>query len=1056
MSSHARAPARWLNRLQLDDGPERAGAFPCLHEEGLRYRRMVERDHAQGVAQTATAAASAKVRAAEPVGATLGRYRLERVLGAGAMGVVHAAFDPDLERRIALKVLPRATASREDRDRLMREARAMARLAHPNVVTVHEVGTSGGRDFVAMELIQGETLAVWLRSRKRPATVIIDAFLAAGRGLATAHAAGIVHRDFKPHNVLRGRDGRIAVTDFGLARQADGGVSAALDAAMPDGTPTGMNAASSLAGITVTGSLLGTPAYMAPEQWSGGAITPATDQFAYCIALWEALAGERPYQAETFEELRLQIARGPAALEASRIPRRVRRILRRGLDPAPGRRWPSMDALLGQLARAKRRPRVAFAIAGGMLAAAAVLFVALRPGGAPVPVCEAPARDVTGVWSPAIAADLRARTSSAHAAVLEAAYRGWQSARTLACRAPPQVKQAQLQCLDGVLARFDALRQGYARVPAAAAGELQGELIDPEICLRSVAADVPRLMLAPTPDVIGAYELYGRSETEHPPSDAELAAQSSRPGADPCARVLATLAFKATSKDISRARALVNDAMSTVDQCGDDRLRADLLIQAAPYQWELPVIGPRGEAATRQAQVAANRVMQPEVETALASLNVELAQQHGHWDEAFRAIETQIAGYGARGLPARQTRAVITRNSMRIERAEPADLEAVIADARTWRPIATANHEPALADELAHQAALARFRLGDVPAAHAELLRLWQARPGAEPTGKTRAIDGEVVDALGRPVAGATVAASSLLEADSIGIGVPLSDAGEELRITTTDAHGHFAISDFSDAVQQGAIAAQLDDRRSRPAPCASHVRLVLEPTRRVSGKLELGGVPPTRVSVGGEIVGDPTGRFNLVAPVAADGSFVLDGSPMGALRVSVTVRDREGKGQRIEYQTEPASLAPITNLRLALPSSTRNLDVIVRSTVAIPVHGARVILLSGRQPIKSAKDLMRIQAASVQGYFAKPIGWEAIPEAVRDKIRPGDLVTHIAHAGLGELTVCALGYPDDFGDPAIAKRWQDHVSQVALHCEPTGPDATVVIVAVPPPQRFD
>ncbi len=1026
------------------------------HPERLRYRRKVERDPAQGVAQTATAAASAKVSAAEPVGATLGRYRLERELGAGAMGVVHAAFDPDLERRIALKVLRGARASREARDRLMREARAMARLAHPNVVTVHEVGTSGGRDFVAMELIHGETLAEWLRSSQRPVAAIIDAFLAAGRGLAAAHAAGIVHRDFKPHNVLRGRDGRIVVTDFGLARQADGGLPAALDPASPGGTPVEANASGSLAGITVTGSLLGTPAYMAPEQWSGGAITPATDQFAYCIALWEALAGERPYRGETFEELRLQIAQGPAAIDASRIPRRVLPILRRGLDPIPGRRWPSMDALLGELARAKRRPWVAFAIAGGTLAAAAVLFVATRPGGAPAPACEAPARDVTTVWSPTIAADLRAKTSGAHVAVLESAYRGWQAARTMACSAPPQVRQAELSCLDGVLARFDALRQGYARVPAAAAGDLQAELIDPQICRRSAAADVPRLMLAPTPDVIAAYELYGRSETEHPPSDAELAALSSRPNADSCARVIATLAFKATSQDVSRARALVNDAMSTVDQCGDDRLRADLLIQAAPYQWERPIIGPRGEAATRQAQVAANRVMQPEVEAALASLNIEIARQHDYWDEAFRAVESQIAGYGARGLPAREIRAVIARNNMRIQRAEPADLEAVVADAQTWRPIATANHKPEFANQLARQAALARFRLGDVPAAHAELLRLWQARPGAEPIGKTREIAGEVVDAGGRPVAGATVAASSALDADSIGIGVPLSDAGEELRVTTTDANGHFAISDFSDAVQQGAIAAQFGDRRSRPAVCANHVRLVLEPTRRVSGKLELGGVPHTRVSVGGEVVGDPTGRFNLVAPVAADGSFVLDGSPMDALRVSVKVRDGEGRGERIEYRTLPASPAPIANLRLALPSSTRILDVIVRSTVAIPVHGARVILLSGKQQIKTAGDLMLLQAPGVQGYYAKPIGSDGVPEPVRDQIRTDDLVAHIAHAGLGELTVCAIGYPDDFGDPAIAKRWQEHVSQIALHCELIGPDATVVIVAVPPPRRFD
>ena len=175
----------------------------------------------QDRASTATATASAKVSAAAPVGAMLGRYRLERELGAGAMGVVHAAFDPDLERRIALKVLRVPAATPEAKGRLMREARAMARLAHPNVVTVHEIGTAGGRDFVAMELIHGETLAHWLRSTRRSTAAILDAFLAAGRGLAAAHAAGIVHRDFKPHNVLRGRDGRIAVTDFGLARQAE-------------------------------------------------------------------------------------------------------------------------------------------------------------------------------------------------------------------------------------------------------------------------------------------------------------------------------------------------------------------------------------------------------------------------------------------------------------------------------------------------------------------------------------------------------------------------------------------------------------------------------------------------------------------------------------------------------------------------------------------------------------------------------------------------------------------------------------------------------------------
>ncbi|HEX7842699.1 MAG TPA: serine/threonine-protein kinase, partial [Kofleriaceae bacterium] len=277
-------------------------------------------DREEELARTATAAASATVVAAEPVGATLGRYRLERELGAGAMGVVHAAFDPDLERRIALKVL-RGTATPEARDRLLREARAMARLTHPNVVTVHEVGTASGRDFVAMELIHGETLAEWLRQTRRTPAAILEAFLAAGRGLAAAHAAGIVHRDFKPHNVLRSRDGRIVVTDFGLAREVDGAlppslemtlpaggaVSPSLEMTLPAGSASSMSSTSSsrssLAGLTVTGSLLGTPAYMAPEQWQGGAVTPATDQFAYSVALWEALAGKRPYLGPTFDDL---------------------------------------------------------------------------------------------------------------------------------------------------------------------------------------------------------------------------------------------------------------------------------------------------------------------------------------------------------------------------------------------------------------------------------------------------------------------------------------------------------------------------------------------------------------------------------------------------------------------------------------------------------------------------------------------------------------------------------------------------------------------------------
>jgi predicted Ser/Thr protein kinase len=1026
----------------------------------VRYRRVVGSDREQDLARTVTATASGRVAAAEAIGAELGRYRIERELGAGAMGVVHAAFDPDLERRIALKVLRSASASPEAKDRLMREARAMARLAHPNVVTVHEVGTADGRDFVAMELVHGETLAEWLRTGKRSSTAIIDAFLAAGRGLAAAHAAGLVHRDFKPHNVLRGHDGRIVVTDFGLARQAEGDAAAALETTLPAGTrPTGtppavMSAPSTLGALTATGALLGTPAYMAPEQWSGGTVTPATDQFAYCVALWEALCGERPYRGLSREELRMQVTRGPAVLDASKLPRRVRGLLRRGLDPDPSRRWPSMDAVLVQLGRAKRRPGVAVAIAGAVLAAAAALFVATRPAAAPAAGCEPPTREVTTVWSPAIAAEVRANASEAHASVLAAAFHDWQAVRTEACAAPTKVRQAQLQCLDGALERFDALRQAYVRVPEVAAEELQAQMVDPAICRKPAVTEVPRLTLGPTPGVIAAYALYGRTSTEHKPGDAEIAAVIDAAAADPCARIVATLAFSAVSKEISRVRGLMAGAVGAIDQCGDERLRADLLIQDSPYHWELPMVGPKGEAAITQAQNAAARVMQPELAAALAAQTRRVDRRRGQWDEAFRLVDLELAAYRARGLPIRQVRAVIARNGLRLVRAEPGDLAALSVDVRTWRPVAVANHKAELVHTLDVQDAKARYQLGDVATAHADLLRLWQSQPRAENAAGSRVITGEVVDANGRPVAGASIAAASDLYADAVGIGVPmfLDYLPDDLQISTSDAAGRFVIAG---ATPVGVIAAELAARRSPPVAIADHVKLVLEPTRSVRGKVDLGQTPHTRVDVHGVAAGDPTGSFSLIAPVGPDGSFAMR-APVSELRLGAAKRGDDEFDAHIEYRTFPASPAPLTGVSLGFTASTRTIDVVVRSAVVASLEGAEVILITGPQEIASVDDLRRLEITSMQTRFARPVIGENVPHRALDKIRPGDLVAHVDHAALGDLTICAVNFSGDLLDPKLVQRMLAHYAQLAVKCEHVGPDATVVELAVPPQQRFD
>jgi tRNA A-37 threonylcarbamoyl transferase component Bud32 len=1010
--------------------------------------------------QTVSAAPSAgpPARTAVAPGSTLGRYWLERELGAGAMGVVHAAFDPDLKRRVAIKVLREANDTAEARERLLREARAMARLAHPNVVTVYEVGTTSGRDFVAMELIDGESIAAWLRGAAPGHAAILDAFIAAGRGLAAAHAAGIVHRDFKPHNVLRSRDGRIAVTDFGLARAAQDGPPVELDETLPIGAEASSQAPRTE--LTATGALLGTPAYMAPEQWRGGAVTPATDQFAYCVALWEALAGERPFRGPTLDDLRDQIARGPAAIDASRIPRRLRNVLRRGLDPDPARRWPSMKALLGHLARARRRPGVALAIAiaAGALATAAAVIAGLRAGPPPALACDPPRLDVTTVWSPEIAADLRARTSDAHVRILDAAHRQWQIARTAACRADPQVKQFQLVCLDGVLRRFAALRAASRQVPDAPAEELQAQLIDPEICREPSAERIPRLTLAWKDDVVAAYALLTRSSTDVPPSDRELTAAIEDPAATPCARIVATLAFATASRHPTKTRALTTSAIGLAEQCDDDRVRADLLIQDSQYHWYVPTLGKPGDSAIARAQSAAARVMQPDVAAALAEQRMRIARQLLRWDEALRMADAAVAGYRARGLQLREMRAAIQRDSLRLARGEPTDLAEVGRDVPVWRPLAVAAGQTELVRQLDALAARARFRLGDVDASHAELLRLWRAQPPTDPLVGARRITGVVVDAQGRRVAGATVAASSTLQASSAGIAVPqlatefvtLDDRFQDpaLRIVTTDAAGRFVIED---APPVGAIAAELADRRSMPTRIADPLTLVLEPTRRIAGRVDLAGTPHTRVMLHGFV--NRSLPFLLSAPIAPDGSFVLTGAPVQAL--GLWFAGNADRTLRSEYRTIPAGDAAVTGIRFDAGTSDRTVDAIIRSTITTPLQGASVVLLPGKPAIRIAGDLFRLQPAWRMDYLAMPVVGKQAPSAVLDRLRSGDLVAQFPHVDPGELTVCAISWIGDPLDSETGQRLFAHFAQAPVGCKHLGPRDDLAEIEAPPQPRF-
>jgi len=289
-------------------------------------------------------------------GARIGRYVIVERVGTGAMGVVYGAYDPELDRKVALKLIKPGQGVKDTaRARLLREAKAIARLQHPNVVAVHDVGVFEDQVFLAMEFVAGGTIKSWL-SEKKPRTwrEIIDVFVAAGRGLAAAHAAGLVHRDFKPDNVLLDKEGRPRVVDFGIARQAGGADDElAGDTGDQDGTATlrDSDAKNALATVTKTGTWVGTPAYMAPEQFLGERGDDKSDQFSFCVALYEALYGERPFAGDDMLSISVNVTTEQfRPLPKDRgIPAWVRRVIMRGLKVDPAGRWDSMAALLSAL-----------------------------------------------------------------------------------------------------------------------------------------------------------------------------------------------------------------------------------------------------------------------------------------------------------------------------------------------------------------------------------------------------------------------------------------------------------------------------------------------------------------------------------------------------------------------------------------------------------------------------------------------------------------------------------------------------------------------------------
>ncbi len=975
---------------------------------------------------------------AEPRGelaGTLGRYKLLHPLGVGGMGAVYAAFDPKLERRVALKVL-RGDQTPDARERLLREARAMARLKHPNVLTVHEVDTASERDYIAMELIEGGTIDDWLRAERRSEHDVIAAFTAAGRGLAAAHAAGLVHRDFKPRNVLRHSDGRVVVTDFGLV--------VGLDAVARVSRPViGKDAQSSLSGLTETGSVLGTPAYMAPEQWSGANVGPAADQFAFCVALWEALAGERPYRGDTIEQLQAALDRGPSAIDDAKVPRRYRAILKRGLESEPRDRWPSMEALLDELRPRRRRPLIAIAIAASAVVAAAVAFVLVARHDEPARTCELPPVDPAQVWSPQKAAAL-APAHRADIRMIDNTLRTWHEARQRTCSLPstnPE-RAMRLACLDGALVKVDLVARALAAAGTKRRTDAGLALIDPLACER---AKPPRLERTLSPERIDVLARSLRSgEPEVVFDEAAANELIARAGTEPCAMVTARLAAMNTRTAKAARDADVAEAARQAQRCGDDQLIAHVAF--ADARWAMYDSALDQDVRDKRARAEAAAEAVPQLQAEMEMLSAVEADRAGLADEAIAHEDRAIKLFAARGLVARELWTASDRLRILRTRGTAADLagyEPALRGLRDRAAIELGTDDP-LTVRLEQTLAGWEFSLGDVEASHARLAKLHKPEPAADAI----KVSGRVVDASGAPVAGATVGTGTSLKGDSVSATMPDGDT----ITTTTAADGSFT---FTAAPRDGAIIAEKGSERSAPLTIRDGLTLTLAPTSELHGTVDLRGQPAPSVVLIARTLEQSymLPYWGVVAPVRADGSFVIGGAPRGKISVHVIINiDSFEVMDAIELV---ASEPVVRGLRVTVPHSTRVVHGVVRSTAGTPLGTPQVFALPGKVASSTLRALGWLTVVTERWGQAVDA---AAPAVVKARAKPGDFYATMKGVPAGTISICAIGWPPNVSDSALMRVLiaLENQERVTLSCVTLGANDEVAVISVPPWPRFD
>lgn len=574
----------------------------------------------------------------------VGRFELIAKLGAGGMGTVWSAHDPHLDRTIALKFLRSHLDRHEDERLLLTEAQALAQIRHPNVITVYDAGQHEGRVWIAMERVEGETLRQWTArgpSRRR----IVEAWSAAGRGLAAIHRAGLVHRDIKPDNVLIAADGRVQLIDFGLVR----GVADRAETDRAETVPT--SAVPEAASDTEPRAFAGTPAYAAPEQRRGEAVDARADQYAFCVGLWEALAGERP----------------PAG--AGRLRPRRRTVLRRGLAEQPSERFADMDALLAALA--PRRTRWAIMVGIGAAALAFGLGTRLEPRPATDGACSHAGEAIDEQWSPTTRTALRGRLGD-RPVLADVAEQGldawadqWRAAARSACQrdreaglSSPANGEGQRRCLDAQRSRFAIAIERAAAVEDGPAllGVLAG-LESPGACLGGHADALAGL----TPAELEAHWRLDATlaRLRHEPRvDArraratEVAIEARETGLDAVeARAALFLAREDTlTGRPAPAEAWLRRALELGERLDDPALQARAWLELANVSVDLRFDLDEAEFRWRRAGATVERLPEPHRLRGLSAwIRGRIHLGAGELEQAARRYDQAIAEYAALG-----------------------------------------------------------------------------------------------------------------------------------------------------------------------------------------------------------------------------------------------------------------------------------------------------------------------------------------------------------------------------------------------------------------------